>query len=315
MATVETARGPIDSAALGRTLMHEHVFVLTQPHTTERWDEAQKVADAIGKLNEVATAGISTIVDPTVTGLGPDIARIAVIADQVDVNIIVATGLYTYTDIPRSFPGAGSALQRGGDPMVDFFVKEVTEGIQKTSVKAGILKCAIDRPGMTPDVERVLRSIARAHLETGVPIMVHTHPGTKRGLEVRDVLASEGVAPNHVMLSHSGDTTDADHLSELAADGFLLGMDRFGMDIVLDFEGRVDVVAELCRRGYASQMVLSQDASAYIDWAELPRLPPMANWHYMYVLRDVLPALRDRGVTEAHIDEMFLANPRRFFEG
>jgi phosphotriesterase-related protein len=320
MAIVETVRGPVDTATLGRTLMHEHVFVLTPDSETQwgdEWDEQERVADAIAQLNRLAAAGISTIVDPTVDGLGRDISRIARIQAEVDLNIIVATGVYTYHDVPNFFRFRGPDLIPGlDDPMVDYFVRDIEEGVKGTSVRAAFLKCAIDHHGLTPGVERVLRAVAKAHLRTGAPIMVHTHPVSRTGLAVQRVLGEEGVEPSHVLLAHSGDSTDVDHLSELASAGFLLGMDRFGIDTTLPFEQRVEVVAELCRRGFSQSMVLSQDASCYIDWID-PMILKVANqrWNYFHVLEDVLPALAERGVSEAQIDDMLVGNPRHYFGG
>jgi phosphotriesterase-related protein len=144
--------------------------------------------------------------------------------------------------------------------------------------------------------------------------MVHTHPRSQTGLAVQQVLAEEGVAPAAVLLAHSGDSTDADHLSQLAEAGFLLGMDRFGIDTGLDFDSRVGIVVEMCRRGYAGSMVLSQDAACYIDWVSPDLLAFLPNWHYLHVGRDVVPALLDRGVTQEQVDAMLIGNPRRFFE-
>jgi phosphotriesterase-related protein len=197
--------------------------------------------------------------------------------------------------------------------MIDLFVGDITKGIQGTDVKASFLKCAIDHHGLTSGVERVLRACAKAQLQTGVPLMVHTHPGSKTGLEVQRVLAEEGVASASVLLAHSGDTTDADHLQVLADAGFLLGMDRFGVDTILDFEGRVGVVVELCKRGYAGSMVLAQDAACYLDWIQPDLMPMLPNWNYLHVLKDVVPALLERGVTKEQVDQMLIANPRRFF--
>ncbi|MHB8245298.1 MAG: phosphotriesterase family protein [Acidimicrobiales bacterium] len=319
MTTVQTARGPIDTAALGRTLMHEHVFVLTpdsERQWSDEWDEDEQVNSAIGKLNELAATGISTIVDPTVDGLGRDIARIARIQAAVALNIIVATGIYTYCDVPNYFAFRGpGALPGLPDPMVDLFVRDIEEGVRGTAVRAGLLKCAIDHHGLTTGVERVMRAAAAAHLRTGAPIMVHTHPGSETGLEVKRVLGEEGVGFNRVLLAHSGDSTDADHLSALAEDGFLLGMDRFGIDVTLGFEERVGIVAELCRRGFASKMVLSQDAACYIDWIDPALKGLMPNWNYLHVIGDVVPALVQRGVTEDQVEEMLVANPRRYFGG
>jgi phosphotriesterase-related protein len=324
MTQVETVRGPVDTAALGRTYMHEHIFVLTpdvQQNYPDEWgDEDSRVDDAVHKLNELATRGVCTIVDPTVIGLGRYIPRIQRIAAQVpDLNIVVATGCYTYGDVPFFFHYRGPALEAAlgqpvPDPMVDMFVGDITEGIAGTGVKAGMLKCAIDEQGMTGGVERVMRAVAKAHRRTGTPITIHTHPGSRQGLAAQRVLDDEGVDPRRVVLGHSGDSSDADHLQSLAEAGFVLGMDRFGINLETTFESRADTVVEMCRRGFAENMVLAHDAACYIDWIEPWALAATPQWHYLHIINDVLPYLLDKGVTEDQIETMLTGNPRRIFE-
>ena len=325
MTQVQTVRGPVDSADLGRTYMHEHVFVLTpdvQQNYPQEWgDEDSRVADAVTKLTALAASGVRTIVDPTVIGLGRYIPRIQRIAEQVpDLNIVVATGCYTYDDVPFFFHYRGPALNAAlgaevPDPMVDMFVADITDGITGTGAKAGMLKCAIDHQGMTGGVERVMRAVAKAHLQTGTPITVHTHPGSEQGLQAARVLGEEGVDPRRVVLGHSGDTTDADHLQQLANLGFVLGMDRFGINLDTTFEARADIVIEMCKRGYAEAMVLAHDASCYIDWLAPGVMDFLPQWHYLHIEQDVLPYLRSHGVSDAQIETMLVTTPRRFFEG
>jgi phosphotriesterase-related protein len=318
MATVETVRGPADVAALGTTLMHEHVFVINEEirrNYPAGWNEDDRVDDAIAKLTALAQRGCQTIVDPTVLGLGRDIGRIRRVADGTELNIIVATGLYTYNEVPLYFkfrvPGGD-----GLDPMAQMFIGDLTTGIADTGVKAAFLKCAIDDQGLTPGVERVLRAVCRAHAETSAPITVHTYPQSGTGREALRVLREEGADLAKVVLGHSGDSTDLDYLTELADAGCLLGMDRFGLDVITPFEQRVDTVAALCERGYAGSMVLSHDACCYIDWFPAAAIPMFApNWNFDHVFDDVLPALRERGVTDDQIDTMLIANPRRYFSG
>jgi phosphotriesterase-related protein len=320
---VQTVRGPVDTAELGQTLVHEHVFVLSadvQQNYPEEWgNEDDRVADAVRKLNRLAATGVRTIVDPTVIGLGRYIPRIQRIAEQVDLNIIVATGCYTYDEVPFFFHHRGPALNAAvgaevPDPMVDMFVGDIENGITGTGVRAGLLKCAIDHQGMTRGVERVMRAVAQAHRRTGVPITVHTHPASQQGLAVKKVLAEEGVDPRRVVLGHSGDTTDVDHLCELADAGFLLGMDRFGINLDTTFEARADTLVEMCRRGYAERMVLSQDASCYIDWLAPGVMDLLPQWHYTHIFEEVLPYVRERGVTDEQIETMLVTTPRRYFE-
>jgi len=316
---VQTVRGPIDTAGLGVTLMHEHVFVLSpeiMANYPEGWgDEQAREQAAVEKLNALKAIGVDTIVDPTVIGLGRYIPRIQRVASQTELQIVVATGVYTYNDVPMyfHFSGPGTALD-GPEPMVDMFVRDITEGIAGTGVKAAILKCATDEPGITPGVDRVLRAVARAHRATGVPITTHTHAHTRRGLDQQRVFADEGVDLSRVIIGHSGDTTDLDYLEELIAAGSYIGMDRFGVENILSFEDRVNTVAKMCARGHAGKMVLAHDASCYIDWLPEEALPfVLPNWHYLHIHNDVLPALRERGVTEEQITTMLVDNPRAVF--
>jgi phosphotriesterase-related protein len=236
-------------------------------------------------------------------------------------NLEAATGIYTYDIVPRYFRYRGPALNEAlgtevPDPMIDMFVADITEGIAGTGVRAGMLKCAIDEEGLTPGVERVMRAVARAHHETGVPITVHTHPVSRAGLLVKQVMCDEeGVDPARVVLGHSGDTTDTDHLARLADAGFVLGMDRFGLNFDTTFEARADTLVRMCERGYAERMVLSQDAACFNDWIDPNVMAFLPQWNYLHIGEEVLPHIRERGVTEAQIEAMLVDTPRAFFEG
>lgn len=309
-------RGPIAVTRLGPTLMHEHVFVLSteiQANEPAGWDEEALVADAIAKLRALRTRGVETIVDPTVIGLGRAIPRVQRVAAGVDLTILVATGIYTYDDVPFYFRHR-TAKPGQHDPMTAMFVRDLTAGIGGTGVKAAFLKCAIDRPGMTRGVERVMRAVAAAHRETGAPVAVHTHAPSQTGLPAQRLLRDQGVDPARIVIGHSGDTTDLGYLTALMDAGSYVGMDRFGLDALLSFADRVETVATLCRRGYAERIVLSHDAACTIDW-----IPPgvrersFPNWHFTHIHDDVLPALRERGVTEQQIATMLVENPKRYF--
>jgi phosphotriesterase-related protein len=320
MTNTNTVRGPIDPAQLGVTLMHEHIFVLSTEimlNYPEAWgDEERRIAEAVARLNELSSHGINSVVDLTVVGLGRYIPRIQRVAAQTPVNIIVATGIYTYNDIPFyfHFRGPGTPFD-GPEPMVDMFVRDIQQGIADTGVRAGILKCATDSPGMTPGVERVLRAVAQAHRQTGVPISTHTHARSSRGLEQQRVFREEGVDLSRVVIGHSGDTTDIGYLEELIANGSYLGMDRFGIDTILSFEDRVNTVARMCERGHAGRMVLSQDAACFNDWLPERDLPAvLPNWNYLHIHKDVIPALLKQGVTQQQIQAMLVDNPRAIFE-
>jgi len=325
MAQVETVRGPVDTAALGRTLMHEHVFVLSteilQNYGGEWWDEEVRVSDAVTKLQELVSRGFSTVVDPTVIGLGRYIPRVQRIAEQVPgLNIIAATGLYTFDELPHHFAyrGPGTILD-GPELMADLFISDIREGIPGTGVKAAFLKCVVEEKGLTPGVERVARAVALTHRETGVPITVHTNATHQTGLLALDLFAEEGVDLSKVVIGHSGDTNDLDYLKTIMDRGATAGMDRFGLDMFNPTDARVATIAALAQQGYADRMVLAHDASCYIDYfsgASSQELLDAAapNWNFRHIPDDVLPALTAAGVSDGDLELMLVDNPRRYFE-
>ncbi len=320
MAQIQTALGAIDSSVLGVTLMHEHVFVLDteilQNYPEEWGAEQDRIASAVARLNELKARGVDSIVDLTVIGLGRYIPRIRQIAQQTKINIIVATGIYTYHDAPFYFHFRGPGTVLGGPEfIVDMFVRDIQEGIADTGVRAGILKCATDEPGVTKDIERILRATAQAQRRTGVPISTHTHARKRVGLDQQRIFREEGVDLSRVVIGHSGDTTDLEYLEELIGDGSYIGMDRFGLDTILSFEDRVNTVAEMCKRGHAGKMVLSHDAACYNHWLPERPLPVMLpRWNYLHIHNDVIPALKQKGVTEEQLHTMLVKNPREIFE-
>ncbi len=319
MTVVNTVLGPIDGADLGSTLMHEHVFVLSPEieKTAAEWDEAGVRDTAVRRLRELKAQRVDTIVDLTVIGLGRHIPRIVAVAAQVpEINIVVATGVYTYNDVPMYFHFRGPGTVLGGpEPMTELFVREIRDGIGDTGVRAAILKCATDRAGMTPGVERVLRSVAAAHRETGVPITTHTPtPPEPWGLEQQRILAEEGVDLTRVVIGHSGGTLDAAYHEALLANGSYLGFDHFGIG-TFSLAERIESVKVLCDRGHAGRIVLSHDAMCHVDWFPPSITGAMKDWRWTHIPEDVLPQMRRSGISDADITTMMVDNPRRILEG
>jgi phosphotriesterase-related protein len=317
---VNTVRGPVKTSMLGRTLMHDHLFNINndvacdQPEMCWGEDPEKTFQFVINKLNEVVDSGISTLVDQSLVGLGRNIAAIQKVNAKVDINIIVSTGINVKDTLPDFFryqpPKSG---QR--DLLTEFFVRDIARGIAHTGVKAGLLKCVTDRPGVTPDVNRTIRAVARAHRETGVPIATHSTVETRNGLDQQRILAEEGVDLTRVLIGHCGDAPEYDYLHRLLDAGSMIGLDRFGLDMpgMPTFEKRIEIAATLCKEGYVEQIVLSHDCNIYMDYLTPELGIPMNPWQTT-VLRKVVPTLMEQGVTHAQIDQILVKNPQRFFE-
>ncbi|MFM9378040.1 phosphotriesterase [Gordonia sp. VNK21] len=320
MPTVNTVTGPIDAERLGRVLPHERIFLVDEDYRLNflpDWDEEAQVARAVARLREVRALGVDTIFDVSVFGTGRKVDRVARVARESGVNVVAATGVFTYNDLPFQFHYTGPALGFSGpDPLDELFVRDLTEGIGNTGIRAAFLVCVIEAEGPTAGVERILRATGRAAVATGAPIMVATNPHTQSGLVAQQILASEGVDLTRVMLAHCGDTTDLDYLIRLADAGSILGLDRFGVDLLQPYEQRLRVLEALLERGLAGQLALSQGAFCTSDWFDEERLAAeLPDWNYLQVYGRVLPDLRARGVDESIIAAMTVDLPRRFLTG
>jgi len=157
--------------------------------------------------------------------------------------------------------------------------------------------------------------VARAHRETGTPITTHTPtPPEPWGLEQQRVFHEEGVDLGRVVIGHSGGTVNTDYHLELIDNGSYLGFDHFGLPGITLAE-RVDAVARLCARGYAERIVLSHDAMCHTDWFPRAVQDAMEEWRWTYLSDEVLPVMRERGISEGDIATMLVDNPRRILEG
>lgn len=321
MSTVPTAAGDVAVDDLGTVLMHEHVFVRTETLQSNwpgfgGWDEEVEVARAHERLKDLHAHGVDSILDMTVAGLGRDPALVARAAEGTGINVLFATGIYTYADLPFPFQyrGPGKLFDDGDALLESLFERDVTVGIGDTGVRAAVLKIVADEQGMTPDVTRLARAIARVHSRTGTVICTHTHAASRRGLEQQELLREHGVDLGRVMIGHSNETTDFDYLEQLIDNGSYIGWDRCGLDLVLPLDVQLETLAELCRRGYADRLMLSHDKMSFSDWfrnSEVDAIMP--EWQFSYIHEGLVPALVERGVTGEQVRQILVENPRRFF--
>ncbi|ALG84870.1 phosphotriesterase family protein [Gordonia phthalatica] len=317
MESINTATGPVGADRLGVTLTHEHVFVLNEDYRLNflpDWNETAQIQAAVERLTCLKEAGVDTLMDVSVAGLGRNVERIRAVADRVDLNLVLATGLYTFHDLPFQFHYTGPGLGFDGpDPMDEAFIRDLTVGIGGTDVKAAFLFCAIEAEGLSTGVERVMRAVGRASVATGAPVVVHTNPHTKSGLIAQRVLAEEGVDLSRVQIAHCGDSTDLDYLMQLADAGSTLGLDRFGLDVLLPYDARFATLLTLIEKGYADRVALSHDAFCFSDWFDEEKRQAVApDWNYLQVTGRVIPDLLAAGVDQRVVDTIMRYGPRDF---
>jgi phosphotriesterase-related protein len=314
MPTVETVNGPVDADELGRTLVHEHFRTTDEatrfqfPHL---YDEDAEWEAALRDANAVRSHGIQTVVEPSAMFLHRDARFSKRVADESGLQVVLATGVYTYDHLPQPLKN------RDEDALAEVFVHDIEHGMQGTDVKAAFLKCAADAEGVTENVTKVHRAVARASLQTGRPIMAHSHPSSGTGLEQMRVFEEEGVDPAKVHIAHTGDTDDLDYIEKLLDRGPWIGLDRYGLDIFLPTEKRNATTLALLERGYVERMFLSQDFCSTIDWftpevQQQLKENAVPNWSMTFLFEEVIPYLKENGMTDEQLDQMMVENPKRW---
>jgi phosphotriesterase-related protein len=326
MATVETVTGTIDAEELGTTLVHEHLIYRDEAVATW-WPHVRVLVPvdpprdcgpeelfgvAVESARAVVERGVKTICEPTGMFGGRDVGFSRRVAEETGLQVVPCTGIYTYDHLPPFF------VTRDADAMADLFVHDIERGIQDTGIKAAFLKCAADEPGVSENVEKVHRAVARASVRTGAPIMAHSRPASGTGPEQVEIFEQEGVDLSKVQIAHTGDTDDLDYIERLLEKGVYIGMDRYGLELYLPIERRNATVIALLERGYADRMFLSQDYCATIDWYPVEAAEQLLaggavkGWSMTLVFDEVIPALREAGMADDQLQTMMVENPRRW---
>lgn len=306
MLHVQTVLGPIDPAELGVTLPHEHTQIALW-HVPDRWDYWQLTRDEpliLEELGRFRDAGGGTVVDLTLPGVGRDPAWLAGLARASGLNVVMGCGWYR----GAYYPPEARIDRRSVDALADELVAEIEGGVGETGIRPGIIgEIGTDKPWVSALEERVHRAAARASLATGMAITTHGVQSAV-GLAQLKVFTEEGVDPARVVIGHADSYHDIDFYLEVLAAGANLQFDfighRFGVEEALE-PRLVETIVELLERGFAPQILLSQDV------CHNRQLKANGGFGYVYLQQHFLPTLRTAAVGEGEIRQMTIDNPAR----
>ena len=322
MAMINTVLGPVSSDELGVTLMHEHI-VSAQPGwecdaLAVPYDREAIAKVCVEALEEAKAYGVKSLVDAAPNDLHRDVALDKMVSERSGINIICATGLYHEAGGKPSYLNFRSRIFDTTTEIYETFMKEITQGIGDTEVKAGVIKGATGDRQISVYEERVLRAAARAQRESGVPIITHTEAGTM-GPEQADLLISEGADPKRIMIGHIGGNANLQYHTSVLEKGVYIAFDQLGVEAFFPDTLRKACIIGLIGVGYANRIMLSHDHSAYrlgrsTEWPDFVRAL-MPNWSYAHVFKNIIPALKQAGVSDEKVNTMMVENPRRLFAG
>ena len=244
LSEVMTVTGPVPAAELGFTLMHEHLLL---DLLRDSWSVNNLLYEpelAILEISRYRDAGGVTLVDLTNRGLGQRPLDIQAIAERTGLNVVLGCGWYRE-------PYYEPYLQRWyADRIAEQMILDLTEGIDGTGVKAGIIgELGAHERWVSPVEERMLRAGARAHKMTGVTITTH---GTKSPVALRqlDILAEEGVDPGRVVVGHSHSWPYPEFHREIVRRGAWLSFDTISDSNAYELNKMVRLIDAVLQAGH-----------------------------------------------------------------
>jgi predicted metal-dependent phosphotriesterase family hydrolase len=300
---VETVDGPVAPEAIGVTLTHEHVFLEMWAEDGQGFIGQTRDEDLLAaEIGAFRAAGGTCLVDQTPGGAGRDPLGLRRISARTGVAIVTGCGWYT----EPFYPPGDDLVRRSAADIAAALVREITEGLDGTDVRPGIIgEIGASQGWISPVEERVHRAAARAQIATGLPLATHTLYHATGGAQM-SLFDEEGVDPARVCIGHCDTFPSLDYCASVARWGGYVSIDNVGHQAG-EHEAEVRrLVLDLIEAGHAERLLLSQDVG------QVSELRSRGGRGYTYLAETFLPALREAGVPEETIQTITVENPRRW---
>lgn len=300
---IRTVNGLINREELGITMCHEHLALDLSGVRGDEDSTFDNRALIVEELNKMKAYGVKAVVEVTCNDMGRDAKVLKEISGICGIHIIAATGYYLE---PYHSKFVRSAEV---EELCDVFEKEALEGIDGTEIKAGIIgEVASGMKEMAPSEEKVLIAAAMASVRTGLAVTTHCQMG-QLAMEQSGILQEKGMDPDKIILGHLDLADDRDYYVKVLDTGVNIGFDTIGKSPYLSDEIRAGNLIWLLEKGYEDHIVLSQDISRKSYLSAFGQYSG-----YMAIMKDFLPLLRKKGVSEETLKKLLIHNPARILD-
>ncbi len=303
---VRTVRGDVPVKSLGTFLPHEHLFTDLRGPLKPHYAEGDPLAvEQVVKpyLDAAERAGVTALTECSTLGVGRNVAVLRHLADVTPIHIIAPTGVYKEGFIPADL------LPLGVDALANGWVRDIIEGMEGTSVRAGFIKIALNDDGPTELEVRNIQAAAQTSRRTGAVIACHTIGGAAARRELQVLAAADHDLSRFIWVHAQTESDTALHI-DVAQRGVWLEFDSVGADPNSD--ALLNAVLALIKAGYAANLLLSHDAGWY-DPEHADGQPPQGYRGYTALFEQFIPALKARGVSDALIHQITVDNPARAY--
>lgn len=292
--------GDVEASQLGLTYSHEHLIAVPPGSQKDRDLELSDYDKSLRELMHFKEAGGETLVDASTIDYGRDVELLRRLSEDSGVHVIATSGFNKHIYYPEW------VAEEPVEGISELLAREVTQGVDGTGIRAGILKSGSWYNLVHPLEEKVTRAVARAQLQTGAPVWLHTEAGTM-GTEMLDILEEEGVDLSKVAVGHSDRNADPYYHLQLAGRGAYVQFDGPGKVKYYPDSTRVALIRNLLEHGHGGQLLISGDMGRQSYLHAYGGGPG-----FRYILQKFVPRLLDEGLDRGNIEEIFVHNPARW---
>jgi phosphotriesterase-related protein len=208
-------------------------------------------------------------VDATPIGAGRAPEKLADLAGQCGLNVIMASGSFGYGPGKPPLPAFPKPSERfltcSVMEMAELFYNEIQTGVFEGDFRAGVIKVASSYNTITEFEDKLFRSAAIASTESGCPVTTHCEHGTM-GYGQAQILLRMGVPPENIIIGHLDLNPDIEYYRRIASLGVWLQFDRMGRDQHVKDSERIDVITRLAAEGSENQILLGSDMGSRKYW-------------------------------------------------
>lgn len=299
---IRTVRGDISPDTLGICAMHEHLLGRPPaPFDAEQdlvLDDVQAVQTDIRHFQQ---AGGRAIVEMTPIDYGRNIVGLAQIAEACDIHIVAVSGF-----LKEKFAHHW-LINQSPQVLSQRLIADITIGVDGTPYRAGLLKAASSLHQITACEQTAFVAAALAHHATGATISTHTEAGTMAHAQV-DLLTQHDVPVERIIIGHCDRLLDLEHHKSLLTRGVTIGYDQIGKSKYASDVVRAQMIAELCARGFAQQIVISCDIARRSGLRGYGHTRALG---YAHLIGDFVTLMREVGVSDTHITQLLIDTPTR----
>lgn len=255
------------------------------------------------ELKRFYAAGGNIVAEFSTYDFGRDWSVLRRISKNTGVHIIAGSGFY------RSEGLESLLASKTKKEWVGYVTNECLNGEEKTGAKPSFLKWSTSFCDITEAEKESGSIIAEVHNETGLPVVTHTQRGTMVKEQIQ-FLKNNGVDFSKLLISHIDMRTDlcADSFLEVLDTGAHVSIDQLGKPKYGNEETKINIILELCNRGYSDQILLATDIGRKSNFKVLGGSPGIE-----HIPAVAMGMLRDAGCSEALLKKLVSINPTLFY--